>query len=75
MRASREDSFRGRLPPESAIARAGASPFFVVAAIGSFTVVTVVGPMILFSVGVGEASPIAITAAISTDPRTGDDVT
>jgi hypothetical protein len=31
--------------------------------------------MILFSVGVGAASPIAITAAISTDPRTGDDVT
>ena len=27
------------------------------------------GPMILFSVGVGAASPVAITAAISTDPQ------
>ena len=37
----------------SAIALAGAALFFVVAAIGSLTVVTVLGPMILFSVGVG----------------------
>ena len=53
----------------SAIALAGAALFFVVAAIGSLTVVTVLGPMILFSVGVGAASPVAITAAISTDPH------
>jgi DHA1 family bicyclomycin/chloramphenicol resistance-like MFS transporter len=53
----------------SGIALAGAALFFVVAAIGSLTVVTVLGPMILFSVGVGAASPVAITAAISTDPQ------
>jgi DHA1 family bicyclomycin/chloramphenicol resistance-like MFS transporter len=53
----------------SAIALAGAALFFVVAAIGNLTVVTVLGPMILFSVGVGAASPVAITAAISTDPQ------
>jgi DHA1 family bicyclomycin/chloramphenicol resistance-like MFS transporter len=51
----------------SAIAVAGAALFFVVATIGSLTVVSVVGPMILFSIGVGAASPVAITAAISTD--------
>jgi MFS transporter, DHA1 family, multidrug resistance protein len=51
----------------SAVALAGALLFFFVAAIGSLTVVTVLGPMILFSVGVGAASPVAITAAISTD--------
>ena len=53
----------------SAIALTGAALFFAVAAIGNFTVVTVLGPMILFSVGVGAASPVAITAAISTDPQ------
>ena len=30
---------------------------------------TVLGPMILFSRGVGAASPVAITAAISTEPQ------
>jgi hypothetical protein len=53
----------------SAIALAGAALFFVVAANGDLTVVTVLGPMILFSFGVGAASPVAITAAISTDPQ------
>jgi DHA1 family bicyclomycin/chloramphenicol resistance-like MFS transporter len=53
----------------SAIALTGAALFFAVAAIGNLTVVTVLGPMILFSVGVGAASPVAITAAISTDPQ------
>jgi DHA1 family bicyclomycin/chloramphenicol resistance-like MFS transporter len=53
----------------SAIALTGAALFFAVAAIGNLTVVTVLGPMILFSVGVGAASPVAVTAAISTDPQ------
>ena len=53
----------------SAIALTGAVLFFAVAAIGNLTVATVLGPMILFSVGVGAASPVAITAAISTDPH------
>src|SRR3984893_11371939 len=57
------------LRASSAIALAGAALFFVVATIGNLTVVTVLGPMILFSVGVGAASPVAITAAISTDPQ------
>src|SRR5438270_156241 len=47
----------------------GAALFFAVAATGTLSVVTVLGPMILFSVGVGAASPVAITAAISTDPQ------
>jgi DHA1 family bicyclomycin/chloramphenicol resistance-like MFS transporter len=53
----------------SAIALTGAALFFAAEATGSLTVVTVLGPMILFSVGVGAASPVAITAAISTDPQ------
>jgi DHA1 family bicyclomycin/chloramphenicol resistance-like MFS transporter len=57
------------LRASSAIALVGAALFFVVATIGNLTVVTVLGPMILFSVGVGAASPVAITAAISTDPQ------
>lgn len=53
----------------SAVALAGAALFFVVAATGHITVLTVLAPMILFSIGVGAASPVAITAAISTDPH------
>ncbi len=53
----------------SAIALSGAALFFFVAATGNVAVATVLGPMILFSIGVGAASPVAITAAISTDPQ------
>jgi len=53
----------------SAIALAGAALFFAVAATASVTVPSVLGPMILFSIGVGAASPVAITAAISTEPH------
>ena len=53
----------------SAVALAGAALFFVVAVTGHVTVLTVLAPMILFSIGVGAASPVAITAAISTDPH------
>jgi MFS transporter, DHA1 family, multidrug resistance protein len=53
----------------SAIAVLGAALFFAVAATGMLSVATVLAPMILFSIGVGAASPMAITAAISTDPH------
>jgi MFS transporter, DHA1 family, multidrug resistance protein len=53
----------------SAVAVLGALLFFVVAATGRISVANVLAPMILFSVGVGAASPVAITAAISTDPQ------
>jgi MFS transporter, DHA1 family, multidrug resistance protein len=53
----------------SSVAVAGALLFFIVAATGKVTVASVLGPMILFSVGVGAAAPVAITAAISTDPQ------
>jgi DHA1 family bicyclomycin/chloramphenicol resistance-like MFS transporter len=53
----------------SAIAMLGATLFFLVALIGTLTVTTVLGPMILFSIGIGAASPVAITSAISTDAR------
>jgi MFS transporter, DHA1 family, multidrug resistance protein len=53
----------------SGVAVAGALLFFAVAATGKVTVASVLGPMILFSVGVGAAAPVAITAAISTDPQ------
>ena len=53
----------------SAIAVAGAALFFAMAATGRVSVATVLGPMILFSIGVGAAAPVAITAAISTDPQ------
>jgi MFS transporter, DHA1 family, multidrug resistance protein len=53
----------------SAVAVSGAAIFFAVAALGKVSVGTVLGPMILFSLGVGAASPVAITAAISTEPQ------
>jgi len=53
----------------SAIAATGAALFFAVAASGMLTVASVLAPMIVFSIGVGAASPMAITAAISTDPQ------
>jgi DHA1 family bicyclomycin/chloramphenicol resistance-like MFS transporter len=53
----------------SAVAVVGAALFFAVAVAGKVTVGTVLGPMILFSFGVGAASPVAITAAISTEPQ------
>ncbi len=48
------------------IALLGAALFFVIAATGMLTVGSVLTPMILFAIGVGAASPVAITAAIST---------
>jgi MFS transporter, DHA1 family, multidrug resistance protein len=48
------------------IALLGAALFFVIAATGMLTVGSVLAPMILFAIGVGAASPVAITAAIST---------
>jgi DHA1 family bicyclomycin/chloramphenicol resistance-like MFS transporter len=53
----------------SAIAALGAALFFLVAVTGMLNVATVLGPMILFSIGIGAASPVAITTAISTDAR------
>ena len=53
----------------SAIAVLGAALFFAVAASGWLSVAAVLAPMIVFSIGVGAASPMAITAAISTDPQ------
>jgi MFS transporter, DHA1 family, multidrug resistance protein len=53
----------------SALAVIGAMLFFAVAVSGKLTVLTVLAPMILFSIGVGAASPVAITAAISIEPQ------
>jgi DHA1 family bicyclomycin/chloramphenicol resistance-like MFS transporter len=53
----------------SAVAVAGAALFFAVAATATLSVASVLAPMLLFSVGVGAASPVAITAAISTDTQ------
>ena len=53
----------------SAVAVIGAVLFFAVAVSGKLTVLTVLAPMILFSIGVGAASPVAITAAISIEPQ------
>jgi MFS transporter, DHA1 family, multidrug resistance protein len=53
----------------SAVAVIGAVLFFAVAVSAKLTVPTVLAPMILFSLGVGAASPVAISAAISTDPQ------
>ena len=53
----------------SALAVIGAVLFFAVAVSGKLTVLTVLAPMILFSIGVGAASPVAITAAISLEPQ------
>jgi MFS transporter, DHA1 family, multidrug resistance protein len=53
----------------SAIALLGAVLFFAAAVGGELNLATVLGPMILFSVGVGASGPVAITSAISTDPQ------
>jgi DHA1 family bicyclomycin/chloramphenicol resistance-like MFS transporter len=53
----------------SAVAVIGAALFFAVAVSAKLTVPTVLGPMILFSLGVDAASPVAISVAISTDPQ------
>jgi MFS transporter, DHA1 family, multidrug resistance protein len=53
----------------SAIAVLGAVLFFVAAATGMLNLATVLGPMILFSIGVGASGPVAITSAISADPQ------
>jgi hypothetical protein len=53
----------------SAIAVLGAALFFAAAASGMLNLATVLGPMILFSIGVGASGPVAITSAISADPQ------
>jgi MFS transporter, DHA1 family, multidrug resistance protein len=53
----------------SAIAVLGAALFFVAAATGMINLVTVLLPMIIFSIGVGASGPVAVTSAISTDPQ------
>jgi MFS transporter, DHA1 family, multidrug resistance protein len=53
----------------SAVAVLGALIFLALAATGRLSVAAVLAPMILFAVGVGAASPVAITRAISTDPQ------
>jgi Na+/melibiose symporter-like transporter len=45
----------------STIAVLGAALFFVTAASGMLNLATVLGPMILFSVGVGASGPVAVT--------------
>jgi DHA1 family bicyclomycin/chloramphenicol resistance-like MFS transporter len=54
----------------SGIAVLGAVLFFVVSAPGMLNVASVLGTMIILSIGVGASAPIAITGAISTDPQT-----
>jgi DHA1 family bicyclomycin/chloramphenicol resistance-like MFS transporter len=53
----------------SAIAVLGAALFFLVAVTGMVSVATVLGSMIIYSIGIGAASPVAIPSAISTDAR------
>jgi MFS transporter, DHA1 family, multidrug resistance protein len=53
----------------SAIAVLGAALFFLVSATGMVSVGSVLGAMIVLSIGVGASAPIAITSAISTDPQ------
>jgi MFS transporter, DHA1 family, multidrug resistance protein len=53
----------------SAIAVLGTALFFAAAVSGMLNLATVLGPMILFSVGVGACGPVAITSAISADPQ------
>ena len=53
----------------SAIAVLGAALFFGAALSAVLSLATVLLPMMLFSVGVGASEPVAITSAISTDPK------
>jgi len=53
----------------SRVAVRGAALFFAVSATGLLSVASVLGSMIIFSIGVGAAAPIALTSAISTDPQ------
>ncbi|MBN9559256.1 MAG: multidrug effflux MFS transporter [Alphaproteobacteria bacterium] len=52
----------------SAIAVVGAALFFAVAISGHLSVATILGAMIVYSVGVGAASPMALASALSTQP-------
>jgi DHA1 family bicyclomycin/chloramphenicol resistance-like MFS transporter len=52
----------------SAIAVLGAALFFAVAISGHLSVATILGAMIVYSVGVGAASPMALASALSTQP-------
>jgi MFS transporter, DHA1 family, multidrug resistance protein len=53
----------------SALAVLGAAVFFAMAVSGVLNLATVLGPMILFSIGVGASGPVAITSAVSADPQ------
>jgi len=52
----------------SGIAVLGAALFFAVAITGHLSVATILGAMIVYSVGVGAASPMALASALSTQP-------
>ena len=56
----------------SAIAVLGAALFFLVAVTGMVNVATVLGPMILFSVGVGAASPASCSGNSSSGSPEND---
>ena len=58
-----------RVRATSAIAMLGAALFFGAAVSAVLSLATVLLPMMLFSVGVGASEPVAITSAISTDPK------
>ena len=58
-----------RVRATSAIAVLGAALFFGAAVSAVLSLATVLLPMMLFSVGVGASEPVAITSAISTDPK------
>ncbi len=53
----------------SAVAMLGAALFLLVTLTGQLGVTSVVGAMIVYSVGVGASSPIALASAISTHPQ------
>jgi DHA1 family bicyclomycin/chloramphenicol resistance-like MFS transporter len=64
-----------RVPPPrllrgaSAVAILGAALFFAAAASGHLSVAGVLAAMLVFTVGIGTASPLALTGAISTFPQ------
>jgi DHA1 family bicyclomycin/chloramphenicol resistance-like MFS transporter len=56
------------LQATSGIAVLGAALFFAVAISGHLSVAAILGAMIVYSVGVGAASPMALASALSTQP-------
>ncbi len=68
-RLARRRSLSAILRISSAIAVAGAAALFIVTVTGYLSVSAILVTMVIYSVGIGATSPIALTAALSVAPQ------